>query len=226
MGGELALDAWADLGVDVVSGWDSGGVSRRILTVGMAPLLFGAAVELVKADQGWAFGVRSDAGNLSAPWLLVALVVGFGAPTVLRGALGGLVATESALVGFYVAEAMVFAGHLGASGPLGDLAIMLRAGLVFFVLGALSGPLTGAMGAWLGQRHRTWMLPVAGALLAGEPLVAQLVAGHPLLPAPLYLALAGGWSMVSVIEIATGAGILLAGLLLARRADSPTSRAC
>src|SRR5689334_21501905 len=76
---------------------------RRLLTVLGAALLFGVLAALVKGHHD---GVRDTIGNLSTPWLLVALAAGLHARSLPRGALLGLAATLTALFGFYVIVAV------------------------------------------------------------------------------------------------------------------------
>jgi len=59
---------------------------------------FGVAAGLFKGNDA---GLRGGIGNLSAPWLLVALFPALHCRSVLRGALLGLASTLVALAGFY-----------------------------------------------------------------------------------------------------------------------------
>ena len=69
------------------------------------------------------------------------------------------------LVGFYVANSVVL--DLGPHPWLVDLRLALRGGRFSFVLGALSGPVFGALGAlWL-RRHSTPL----GVLVASNVVV-------------------------------------------------------
>ncbi|XVU20838.1 DUF6518 family protein [Actinoplanes sp. CA-054009] len=144
-------------------------VKIRVLA---AALVFGMVAALVKGDGG---GVRDTIGNLSTPWLLVAFVPGMFARSVPRGAVIGLVSTLVALLGFYVVVTLTLDD--GMPDMREHLLHVLRLNRRWIWSGLLSGPLMGALGAWLGRRA---LLPVTGALLVLEPLVivsARIVPG-------------------------------------------------
>lgn len=188
--------------------------------------VFGALVEVMKARGSWAFDARAELGNLSAPWLLVGLFAGMLARRVGRGAAAGLVATYAALLGFYLAETVMFAGQLGDHGGLvGDTAWVFRAGLVWFVFGTLSGPVMGAVGGWLSRRPiAVWAL--AGLLLVGEPLVLLAFANRPLpLPRPLNLDWSFEWTAIYAVEVLAGLALIGATLALRRRPPIDRPRA-
>ena len=79
---------------------------------------FGVAAGLFKGNDP---GLRGGIGNLSAPWLLVALFPALHCRSVMRGALLGLASTLVALAGFYTALTAVLAGQLGGGGHLTEL---------------------------------------------------------------------------------------------------------
>jgi hypothetical protein len=116
--------------------------------------------------------LRSDLGNLSAPWLLVAFLAGTQASRPRWGALLGLAATSVALFGFYLFTSFVV--DLGGHGPLRDFAKELSANRVYLEGGVLTGPLFGAFGAWARQRRLRTSV-VVGALMAGELLVLAVI---------------------------------------------------
>ena len=145
---------------------------RRLLTVIAAALLFGMLAALVKGHHD---GVRDTIGNLSTPWLLIALAAGLHARSLPRGALLGLAATLAALLGFYVVVAV--------TADDGHLAHVLRENRRWLYSGLLSGPVLGAFGAWLNRRAADVsraVIIVTGLLLLLEPLVivsARVVPG-------------------------------------------------
>ena len=144
---------------------------------------FGVAAGLFKAND---VGLRGGIGNLSAPWLLVALFPALHCRSVTRGALLGLTSTLVALAGFYAALTAVLAGQLGGGGHLAELLVEVGASRIYFLGGIVTGPILGAMGAWLGRHHPHSLWLVVGTLVASEILVVALVRGHQLLPAPFY----------------------------------------
>jgi hypothetical protein len=146
-------------------------------------VLFGVLAGLVKGDDT---GLRAQLGNLSAPWLLVALIPASGCRTVLRGACIGLLCTGVALLGFYATLTVVLAGHLGGGGFARELLVEVEANRIYFLAGMVTGPVLGAAGAWLGRRHRGTVWPVAGALLAAEIVAVAGLQGRQLAPPPLY----------------------------------------
>jgi len=179
---------------------------------------FGVAVGVFKGNDA---GLRGGIGNLSAPWLLVALLPALHCRSVLRGALLGLSSTLVALAGFYAVLTAVLAGQLGGGGHLAELFAEVDANRVYLVGGIVTGPLLGAIGAWIGRHQRKSLWLVVGALVAGEILVVALVRGHQLLPAPLYFS----WGVPDwtpyLGESMVGITIVLAALWR-RRSRAPT----
>jgi hypothetical protein len=117
--------------------------------------------------------VRSDIGNLSAPWLLVAFVAGTRTNRWELGALLGVLATMFALFGFYLLFSVLL--DLGGSGIADNFGRALWANRVFLASGAISGPLFGALVAWWRKRRSMSAGVLVGALLIGEPVVLALL---------------------------------------------------
>lgn len=144
---------------------------------------FGIAMGTFKGDSS---GLRGAVGNLSAPWLLVAFLPAVSCRTTARGAFAGLTATSVALVGFYAALTLALAGHLGGGGHGREFLVEVEANRIYFLAGLVTGPLLGALGAWVGRRHPEMVALTVGALMAGEILAVALAQGHQLAPPPLY----------------------------------------
>jgi hypothetical protein len=168
---------------------------------------FGVAAGALKGDN---VGLRADIGNLSAPWLLVAFVPALPCRSAVRGALLGLVCTLLALAGFYLTLSAVLMGHLGGHGYIGGALVELRANHVYLLAGTLTGPLFGALGAWVGHRHRARAWLVVGALTASEIVVVALVRGHQLLPSPLYFKWGVDNWTAYLVECACGIAVMIA----------------
>jgi hypothetical protein len=170
---------------------------------------FGVAAGLVKANDA---GLRGGIGNLSAPWLLVAFFPALHCRSLTRGALLGLASTLVALAGFYAALTMVLAGQLGGGGHLSELFVEVGANRIYVLGGIVTGPILGAIGAWIGRHQPDSLWLVVGALVAGEILVVALAHGHRLLPAPFYFS----WGVTDwtpyVGESIVGIAIMLAAL--------------
>lgn len=170
---------------------------------------FGVAAGLFKGNDA---GLRGAIGNLSAPWLLVALLPALHCRSVLRGALLGLTSTLVALAGFYAALTAVLAGQLGGGGHLAELVTEVGANRIYFLGGIVTGPILGAIGARIGRHRPDSLWLVVGALVAGEILVVALVHGHQLSAAPFYF----NWGVADwtpyIGESVVGAAILLAAL--------------
>ena len=171
--------------------------------------LFGVAAGLFKGNEA---GLRGGIGNLSAPWLLVALFPAMHCRSVMRGALLGLASTLVALAGFYATLTAVLAGQLGGGGHLSQLLVEVGANRIYFLGGIVTGPILGALGAWIGRHRPESLWLVVGALVAGEILVVALVHGHQLLLAPFYFR----WGVTDwtpyVGESIVGIAIVLAAL--------------
>lgn len=180
---------------------------RRTLILLLAAVGFGVAVGAIKGDSA---GIRGDIGNLSAPWLLVALLPASGSRSLSRGALMGVVCSLAALLGFYATLTMVLSGHLGGGGYLRELGVELRANRVYLLAGLVSGPVFGVVGAWLGRHRSAWRWLLAGLLLAGEVVAVAALNGARLVPAPLYFSWGVSAWAPYVGEAALGVAIALA----------------
>ena len=180
--------------------------------------LFGVAAGLFKGNDA---GLRGGIGNLSAPWLLVALFPALHCRSVMRGALLGLTSTLVALAGFYAALTAVLAGQLGGGGHLTELLVEVSANRIYVLGGIITGPILGAIGAWIGRHRPDSLWLVVGALVAGEILVVALVHGHQLL-APFYFS----WGVTDwapyIGESIVGIAIVLAALF--RKRSPATTR--
>jgi hypothetical protein len=142
-------------------------------------LAFGIVAGLVHGNDG---GLRAALGNLSAPWLMVAVIPGWFSGSALRGMVFGTSATLVALVGFYVGLTATMYGHLGAiHGLMASFAFVLRANGVWFAAGLMSGPVCGTIAGSLGSRlAATWLAVALGALMVGEIAVVAGVQGFEL----------------------------------------------
>lgn len=187
-------------------------VSRRPPVLLLAAFLFGLAVAVVKGSDA---GVRDSIGNISAPWLLLPYLAGMTARNWRRGALLGATACFVALAGFYVAEAIVL--DLGDHPLLTDLALTLGAGRIYFIAGAIFGPIFGAVGRASRGRRLPVTALVVGFLLVGEPpAVFAALAAYGVNPSytGMVIAYPGLWIGELVL------GIMLAAALLFRHIAS------
>ena len=185
--------------------------SRFLLSVAGA-LVFGLLAGLVHGDQG---GLRAAFGNLSAPWLLVALVPAWWVGSAVRGAVLGTTATIVALVGFYIGFTATMYGHLGEiHGVVHSFEGVLQANQIWFTAGLMSGPVCGAISGFLGARLGTdWLAAALGVLLVGEIVVIRAVQSLEL---PL-LHVRWGVSDWRGYEVELTLGLLLLAALLVRR---------
>lgn len=148
----------------------------RPLLVISAAAAFGLVAGLIHGNTG---GLRAAIGNVSTPWLLVALIPAWRAGSVVWGALIGTATTLTALVGFYVGLTISMYGHLGdVHGVVRSFAFVLAANRIWFAAGLVSGPVCGALGAKLGAQ-RGWhrLLAISGVLMIAEIAVVGLVQG-------------------------------------------------
>jgi hypothetical protein len=163
---------------------------RRIVAVLAGALAFGVAMSVLKGNGA---GTRSTIGNLSAPWLLVpflAAVVASGG-RVPRAIVIGTAASLVALGGFYVANSIVL--DLGSHSWLDDVRLAVAGGRPWFELGAVSGPVLGALGGLWARFRRLGV--VVCALLVVEPVVE----------------LAGRHAVVGNFALGAGAGVAVGG---------------
>jgi Family of unknown function (DUF6518) len=189
---------------------------RRTFAALLTAFVVGIALGAFKGDSS---GLRGAIGNLSAPWLLVAFLPAVGCRTAVRGAVMGLASTMAALVGFYAALALVLAGHLGGGGHIREFAVEAGANRIYFLAGLVTGPLLGAIGAWMGRRHPGMVGLATGTVMAGEILAVALVQGHQIAPPPLYLKWAVDAWPPYVAECALGLGIIVVTLTRRRLSD-------
>lgn len=193
---------------------ENGSVNVRggSLLVIAGAMAFGLVAGLVHGNNG---GLRAAFGNLSAPWLIVALIAGWFSGSALRGAALGTAATLVALVGFYITLTATMYGHLGAiHGLVASFTFVLTANRVWFAAGLMSGPVCGTIAGFLGSRlPRTWLVVVIGALMVGEIAVVTGLQG---LEVPiLHIRWAG--SDLRGYEFEAALGLLLLASLAARR---------
>jgi hypothetical protein len=126
--------------------------------------------------------MRTAIGNLSTPWLLVALGPAWWTRSAVRGAFTGGATTLVALVGFYVGLTMSMYGHLGeVRGVVASFDYVLAANRIWFAAGLVSGPVCGAVAAALGARRGPhWLLALSGVLMVAEMAVVALIHGAEL----------------------------------------------
>ncbi len=112
---------------------------------------------------------------------------------------------------------MVLAGHLGGGGFLRELAVEAEANRIYFLAGVVTGPVLGAVGAWVGRRHPSAVWLLVGLLMAGEIVGVALLQGRQLAPPPLYFV----WGVTDwtpyVGEALVGIAIIVAALGRRRR---------
>lgn len=199
----------------------------RFALVLLGALAFGVVAALVEGKSGGEGSLaelRNSLGNLSTPYLLIAFIAGTLCARLRTGALAGLAAISSALLGYYVVSALVV-GELGVfSSNRGYLQGGVFAGLAF-----------GALGAWWGQRRRLSASIVAGLLLMAEPLVllALGAVGPDQVGGPTVLLLVPGWGLtldrgtiplaVYAAEFLVGVGVVLLAVWAARRGPRPAA---
>jgi hypothetical protein len=145
----------------------------RFIVVLLGAFAFGLFAAWAKGQNTDALSLvsqlRSDLGNLSTPWLLVAFAAGFLVPHRWGSALAGLAATAAALIGFYLLTTLVI--DLGGQGFLTDFRKELLANRYYLEGGIVTGPLFGFVGGWWKRSISLSPLLLIGALLIAEPLV-------------------------------------------------------
>ena len=152
----------------------------------------------------WFGAWPSTVSQMSAPWLVLPFAVGCTQLRPGRAMLLGVVATESALVGYFVLTLSPLEGVPLGSFPSG-LTSLVGSGQnpVYVVVGAVTGSLFGLLGQrWRVDRSWASALLVTGALCL-EPLARQ-VAGRLSPPTAVWAAeIAVGVTMAVVFVIAT-----------------------
>lgn len=179
----------------------------------------GTALGFFKGNET---GLRAGIGNLSAPWLLIALLPAWRCRTLPQGVVTGLTSTLVALIGFYAALTVVLTGHLGGGGYLSELIVETEANRVYLIAGIVSGPICGLAGAWIGRHHPRSAWLIAGSLVSSEILVVALVQGRQLAPPPLYFKWGVDDWTPYIAEAALGVAIILAAIWRRRRPESAT----
>ena len=188
--------------------------AKRVVCYLLAAAAVGVALGAFKGNET---GLRAGIGNLSAPWLLVALLPALRCRTLPQGAVMGLTSTLVALAGFYAALTVVLAGHLGGGGYLAEFQVETDANSIYFIGGLLTGPIFGAAGAWIGRHHRDAAWVIVGALIASEIWVVALTQGRQLAPPPLYLKMGVDDWTPYIGEALLGVAIILAAMWHRRR---------
>jgi len=154
----------------------------------------------------WAVAVS----GMSAPWLLLPFVFGCTQDRAGRAAIVGLVATTSALAGYFAMTVSPMEGVALRSLP-GAGEALLRSNLPVIVGGLVSAPVFGV----LGRRWRTdrwWVAAVAvGGAFVLEP-VALLISGR--LSGPAWI-----WVAESVFGLLLLSGLAATGTAERRRPE-------
>lgn len=139
----------------------------KVMATLLVAVAFGIVMQTLKGQE---LGLRNVVGNLSVPWLLLPYFAGRvgGNRRVLGSALVGLVASWTALGGFYAADPIVW--NLGHQGFWANILLTMMAGKQWFVLACMSGPTFGALGALRARRYAV-VIPV---LILLEPVAHAL----------------------------------------------------
>jgi hypothetical protein len=138
-----------------------------IALVLVACAAFGALDQYVGSlTRFWALAWEVPA--LSAPWLLLPFVVGTSQRGAWRAAVVGGLGTLVALVGYGL---MTVSPIEHARFSVGSFGAFARSNLLWFVGGAMSGPLFG----WLGHQWRVARARLAACIAAGAVLLEPLV---------------------------------------------------
>jgi hypothetical protein len=207
---------------------------RRLALVLAGAVAFGVLAAWLKGQGGDGIGlvarVRGDAGNLSAPWLLLPFLAGGACARRARGgAVLGLLATVLGLAGFYALTGLVL--ELDGQSFPGSAVAWASANRVWFAAGLASGPVAGALGVlWRLRTGRPAWVP-AGLVLLAEPVVLAGLGLVPdrfgaRLPLAVRLPLTFGHLPSAPPEIAVTTAEILAGvalLVVARSRNRPAA---
>jgi hypothetical protein len=139
----------------------------KVVIVLLGAAAFGVAVSVLKGNDA---GIRDAIGNLSAAWLLLPFVCGVlvGGGRAFRGAVVGMLATVTALTGFYVSNAFVL--DLGLHPWLEDVNLAIHGEIFWLELGLFSGPIFGALGARWRRTRSIFLVVLITAFFVFEPL--------------------------------------------------------
>jgi hypothetical protein len=172
------------------------------LIAALVGLAFGAGDQYL-GTLVWLGSWTGTAAQVSAPWLVLPFVVGVTQPRARRAAMLGLVATASALLGYFAMTYSPMEIHPWSLDRFirGMVAVTTTEYNPAYILGGLvGGPLFGL----LGQRWRVRRWWVSAAIVAGviclEP-AARWASGQLMPPAPVW-----------TVEVAVGA--VAAGLFI------------
>ena len=191
----------------------------RLLLVILAGVAFGVLVAWAKGQDTDGLTpmsqIRNDVGNLSTPWLMLAFIAGARSRRPASGALLGLPATMSALLGFYVFTTMVV--NLGGHGFLGDFGLELWGNRIYLAGGVVTGLLFGALGAAWSEKLSLRTAVLAGALLVAEPIA--LVIFGVVFPNTVV-----GRNAISMSVYGAELSLGVVVLLMARMRSAPTMR--
>ena len=185
------------------------------LLAALLGLAFGAADQYL-GSMSWLGQWTSTVAQMSAPWLVLAFVVGMTQQRPRRAVALGFVATAAALVGYFAMTYSPMEVHPWSFDRFttGVVAVATRGYNPAYILGGMAtGPLFGL----LGQRWRVRRSWVSAALVAGalclEPL-ARWATGQLPYAAPHV------WG-VEVAVGAVGAALFTFAILAWRRATAP-----
>jgi len=140
----------------------------RAVVVGLSAFGVGALDSVIKGQGTGLLGALSE---VIVPWLLLAFLAGAVASKrrYAFGAVVGVVATMSALVGFYFVNCFIFS--YWDTSWFGALQDQIAGGRMYFELGLFSGAICGAVGTW--WKEHLSMVPV---VVLGLAFVLEAVA--------------------------------------------------
>lgn len=163
-------------------------------------LAFGAADQYL-GSMSWLGPWAATAAQMSAPWLVLPFLIGITQHRARRAAALGLVATASALIGYFTMtlSPMEIPMWTFDRFTAGMVAVTTTGYNPLYILGGLvTGPLFGLLGQrWRVRRWRISAAIVAGALCL-EPL-ARWAAGQLMPPAPVWTAEVASGAVVAAL---------------------------